>query len=104
MTIRNLEHALRPRSVALIGASDEAGSVGQKLTENLLTGGFAGPVYLVNPKHRDAIKGSSVPQEFLAYLKQFPHGCFRAVAIFKIKSLVPEAVPLTASVQVAAEF
>lgn len=52
MTIRNLEHALRPRSVALIGASDEAGSVGQKLTENLLTGGFAGPVYLVNPKHR----------------------------------------------------
>jgi acetyltransferase len=52
MTIRNLEHALRPRSVALIGASDEAGSVGQKLTENLLAGGFAGPVYLVNPKHR----------------------------------------------------
>jgi acetyltransferase len=52
MTIRNLEYALRPASVVLIGASDERGSVGQKLTENLLSGGFAGPIYLVNPKHR----------------------------------------------------
>jgi acetyltransferase len=52
VTIRNLEHALRPRSIAVIGASDEAGSVGQKLTANVLSGGFSGPVYLVNPKHR----------------------------------------------------
>ena len=52
MTIRNLEHALRPRSIAVIGASDEPGSVGQKLTGNVLSGGFSGPVYLVNPKHR----------------------------------------------------
>ncbi len=52
MTIRNLEHALCPRSVAVIGASDEVGSVGHKLTENLLANGFAGPIYLVNPKHR----------------------------------------------------
>ena len=52
MTIRNLEFVLRPRSIAVIGASNDAGSVGQKLTENVLNGGFAGPVYLVNPKHR----------------------------------------------------
>ena len=26
--------------------------MGEKLTENILGGGFAGPVYLVNPKHR----------------------------------------------------
>ena len=52
MTIRNLEFVLRPRSIAVIGASNDAASVGQKLTENVLTGGFSGPVYLVNPKHR----------------------------------------------------
>ena len=51
MTIRNLEHVLAPRSVAVIGASTEAGSVGNVLTENLLAGGFAGEVYLVNPHH-----------------------------------------------------
>ena len=52
MTIRNLEYALRPSSIAVIGASDDGGSVGEKLTENVLGGGFAGPVYLVNPKRR----------------------------------------------------
>ena len=52
MTIRNLEYALRPSSIAVIGASNNRGSVGGKLTENVLGGGFAGPVYLVNPRHR----------------------------------------------------
>ena len=51
MTVRNLEHALRPRSVAVIGASDEPGSVGRTLTRNVLSAGFGGPVFLVNPRH-----------------------------------------------------
>ena len=51
MTIRNLEHVLAPRSVAVIGASTERGSVGNVLTENMLAGGFTGEVYLVNPHH-----------------------------------------------------
>ena len=51
MTVRNLEHALAPRSVAVIGASTEPKSVGGTLTENILNGGFAGDVYLVNPHH-----------------------------------------------------
>jgi acetyltransferase len=52
VTIRNLEHVLRPRSIAVVGASNEGGSVGAKLTANVLSGGFAGLIYLVNPKHR----------------------------------------------------
>jgi acetyltransferase len=50
MTIRNLDHALRPRSLAIVGASAEPGSVGSKLTENILGGGFGGEIYLVNPR------------------------------------------------------
>ena len=56
MTIRNLEHVLAPRSVALIGASAEKDSVGNVLTENVLAGGFSGQVYLVNP-HAKEIAG-----------------------------------------------
>jgi acetyltransferase len=52
MTIRNLEYALRPSSIAVIGASDRPGSAGQKVTENVLGGGFAGQVYLINPHHK----------------------------------------------------
>ena len=44
MTIRNLEYALRPSSIAVIGASDDGGSVGEELTEDVLGGGFAGPI------------------------------------------------------------
>ena len=51
MTIRNLEHLLAPKSVALIGASVQDASVGLITARNLLYGGFAGPVWLVNPKH-----------------------------------------------------
>ena len=43
MTIRNLEHVLRPRSIAVVGASNDGGSVGEKLTANVLSGGLAGP-------------------------------------------------------------
>jgi len=51
MTIRNLDRMFKPSSVALIGASDRPGSVGQVVLRNLRSGGFAGPIGLVNPKH-----------------------------------------------------
>ena len=40
---------LTPRSVAVIGASRDPASVGHQVLRNLLTSGFAGPVYPVNP-------------------------------------------------------
>lgn len=51
MSIRNLERLFRPRSVAVIGATERPGAVGGVLTKNLISGGFAGPLYAVNPKH-----------------------------------------------------
>lgn len=59
MSIRNLEFLFRPASVALFGASDRVGSLGAVLARNLLDGGFAGPVMLVNP-HRDRLFGMPV--------------------------------------------
>lgn len=50
MTVRNLNALFAPRSVALIGASGRAGAIGRVLLDNLLSGGFAGPVMAVNPK------------------------------------------------------
>lgn len=49
MSIRNLDALLRPRSVAVIGASHRPGSVGAVVMRNLLRAGFAGPVMPVNP-------------------------------------------------------
>jgi hypothetical protein len=51
MTIRNLDFLFNPKSVALIGASKQPGSVGAVLARNLLRSGFDGPVMPVNPKY-----------------------------------------------------
>ncbi|MGB3830332.1 MAG: bifunctional acetate--CoA ligase family protein/GNAT family N-acetyltransferase [Mesorhizobium sp.] len=51
MTIRNLVHAFRPASVAVIGASMREGSIGRVVFDNVLAGGFEGEVWPVNPKH-----------------------------------------------------
>ena len=51
MTIRNLEHAFAPKSVAVVGASGRDGSVGRVVFENIVTGGFEGEIWPVNPKY-----------------------------------------------------
>ena len=44
-----LEEFFSPRSIAVIGVSREKGKVGHVVFDNLLAGGFPGPVYPVNP-------------------------------------------------------
>src|SRR5689334_25187114 len=51
MTIRNLASLMKPRSVAVIGASPSPGTVGSVLVNNIRTGEFSGTIYLVNPRH-----------------------------------------------------
>ncbi len=53
MSIRNLDPLLDPASVAVFGASARVGSVGATVLRNLRSAGFEGPVYAVNPKHRE---------------------------------------------------
>lgn len=50
MSIRNLDRLLHPRSIAIVGASSRAGTVGQRVLENALLAGFDGPIFTVNPK------------------------------------------------------
>ena len=51
MTVRNLKHLFEPKSIALIGASARAQSIGVTVLKNLLAGGFKGDIMLVNPKY-----------------------------------------------------
>jgi len=56
MSIRNLEGALDPASVAVIGASQRRGAVGEVVLRNIVAAGFRGAVYPVNPKY-DEVQG-----------------------------------------------
>ena len=48
VTRPDLEHLFAPRSVAVVGASDDRLKWGGSLLHNLIDGGFAGPIYPVN--------------------------------------------------------
>jgi len=52
MAVHNLEFLFKPKSVALVGASNRPASVGAVVTRNLIEAGFHGSVIPVNPKHR----------------------------------------------------
>lgn len=56
MSQRGLEALLRPKSIAVIGASAKPGRAGYIMMRNLLTGGFNGPVLPVTPDYQ-AING-----------------------------------------------
>lgn len=45
----SIARLLRPRSIAVIGANRDAGSIGHAVFRNLIDGEFTGPVYPVNP-------------------------------------------------------
>src|SRR4051812_4734799 len=52
---RSLDAILRPRSVAVIGASRKRGTIAAEVFGNLLRAGFPGAVYPVNP-HADVVQ------------------------------------------------
>jgi acetyltransferase len=67
MSTYRLERLFAPRSIALAGASPRDGSVGRKILHNLRTAGFAGPIHIVNPRHRE-IDGIAT----VAHFEQLP--------------------------------
>ncbi|RFP20181.1 GNAT family N-acetyltransferase [Duganella sp. BJB488] len=55
MSIRNLDRLFQPRSVAVIGASDNPQRIGTRVLANLAQGGFArggGAIWPLNPKYQ----------------------------------------------------
>ena len=59
MSVRNLDKLFKPRSVALIGATDRAGSVGAVVLRNLRRADFRGEFLLVN-RHHQTLDGMPV--------------------------------------------
>ena len=51
-----LDPLLTPRSIAVVGASERAGSVGSGMVEGLQACAFPGPIHAINPKY-DSIHG-----------------------------------------------
>jgi acetyl coenzyme A synthetase (ADP forming)-like protein len=54
--LAKMNRIMRPDAVAVIGASSEAGKIGNSVMKNLINGGYQGEIYPINPK-ADEIMG-----------------------------------------------
>lgn len=86
MLAHPLERLLAPRSIALIGASDQPDSLGTPFTRQLLDSGFPGFIHLVN-RHRERVYG----QPCLRDARELPDGVDLALVLTPWAS-VPEVV------------
>ncbi|MDO4705462.1 MAG: acetate--CoA ligase family protein [Comamonadaceae bacterium] len=92
----DIARLLRPRSVAIVGASATPGALGASLLDNLERNGFAGEIHLINPK-RAEIGG----RPCLASVEQLPPGVDVAVLAIP-QPAVLETVRALAARQVGA--
>ena len=53
MVTLDLDKIFKPKNVAIVGASDEEGSVGYALVQNLTQHGYKGQVFLVNIRKKE---------------------------------------------------
>ncbi|MFI6445680.1 GNAT family N-acetyltransferase [Kitasatospora sp. NPDC050543] len=75
--VASLTALLRPRSVAVVGASRRPGSVGQAVLLKIRQGGFTGPVWAVNP-HAETVAGEPAHRS-VAVLPEVPDLAMLAV-------------------------
>lgn len=86
MAAQHLDAFFRPRSVAVIGASESPEKYGNIILRNILDGGFRGAVYPINPKSE-----SILGLQCFRNVKDIPDTVDLAVVIIPAR-LVPQAV------------
>src|SRR3989441_3899112 len=83
---RTLSAILRPRSIAVVGASRHETSIGREILHNLIEYGFSGPIYPVNPNASSIHSIKCYPS-----LRDIPDPVDLAVVVVP-KEIVPRVV------------
>ncbi len=69
-----LRNFFNPRAVAIVGASRDKTKIGRQVLDNVIAGGFLGPVYPINPKEKE-IAG----RKAYASLSKLPSSSFKTL-------------------------
>ncbi len=85
-----LDPLLRPRSIAVLGATERDGTVGRITVENLLKGGFEGRLYAVNPG-RESVLGVPCFPALTALPEPVEHVIF-AVADTRVEAALDDVL------------
>ena len=85
-----LEPLLQPRSIAVVGASARARTVGNTLLLQLRHGGYAGRVHAINPRYREVAGYACHPH--LQALAEAPEHVALAVADARVEEALEQAI------------
>lgn len=92
MTEHRLRPLLKPASIAVLGASNRAGSVGNEVFVNLRKGGFTGTLLAVNPNYSEV---AGVPcYASLSDLPELPEHVIFAIGDQRIEAALDELIAL----------
>jgi acetyltransferase len=100
MSTYRLDKLFSPRSLAIVGASPNSGSLGLTFLRNLTASGFEGPIYSVNPHHR-VVEGKTCVAS-LAKLPQIPDLIVVVVPPKSVLAVIEEAGRLGVSAAIVA--
>ncbi|MCA1647834.1 MAG: CoA-binding protein [Chloroflexi bacterium] len=89
MASHALEPLLRPRSIAVLGASPRPGSLGNTTVQNLLSFGYSGPIYPIHPTAAKVAGLRCYPS--LAHLPATPQCAVVALSADRVQSALAEA-------------
>lgn len=51
--VTSMKRIMQPKAVAVVGASNEAGKIGNSVMKNLINGGYKGTIYPIHPKEAE---------------------------------------------------
>jgi len=85
-----LDPLLRPRSVAVVGASNRPDSMGEWVLKNLRTGGYRGSIYPVNPAYEEVLGYRSFAT--LSEIPDTPDLVVFAVSDARIEAALDDAI------------
>lgn len=89
---KNLHQLFNPKSIAIVGASNNPGKWGANITRNILIGGFPGEVYPINPKETEIMGLKCYPK--LEDLSETPDLIFCCIPSQFVPGLMEQAAAL----------
>jgi acyl-CoA synthetase (NDP forming) len=92
MTAHWLQPLLKPASIAVLGASQKSGTVGNEIIVNLRKGGFQGEIYAVNPGYERVENLPCYPS--LVDLPERPEQVIFAISDERIEAALDDVIAL----------
>ncbi|KUK76751.1 MAG: acetyl coenzyme A synthetase alpha domain-containing protein, partial [candidate division WS6 bacterium 34_10] len=84
------DEILSPKSIAIVGASTNPNGIGSVILQNLISGGYEGEIYPINPKYKEILGKTSYP-DVLAIEQELDQVCI-AIPATAVEDVVGQCI------------